>query len=133
LLGDVHDLDVLWATATSCHIFPDADSRKSWRERILSERTKRIERYRKKMTGPDSLWQVWRAALPQGKQIHTLATRRMKLWANSLDPDFSHSEYVASLALQLYDGLLASGWQPSVDGMSANPGATRDITKLPST
>jgi exopolyphosphatase/guanosine-5'-triphosphate,3'-diphosphate pyrophosphatase len=119
LLGDVHDLDVLWATATSCHIFPDADSRKSWRERILSERTKRIERYRKKMTGPDSLWQVWRAALPQGKQIHTLATRRMKLWANSLDPDFSHSEYVASLALQLYDGLLASGWQPSVDGISA--------------
>jgi HD superfamily phosphodiesterase len=119
LLGDVHDLDVLWATAVSCHIFPDADSRQHWRERILSERTKRVERYRKKMTGPDSLWQVWRAALPQGKQIQILATRRMKLWASTLDPDFPHSERVASLALQLYDGLLASGWQPSVDGVSA--------------
>jgi CHAD domain-containing protein/HD superfamily phosphodiesterase len=119
LLGEVHDLDVLWATAISCHVFPDADSRKRWRDRILSERGKRIERYRKRMTGPDSLWLVWRAALPQGKQIQALATRRMKLWANGLDPDFPHSERVASLALQLYDGLLATGWQPAVDGISA--------------
>ena len=119
LLGEVHDLDVLWATAISCHIFPDADSRRLWHERILRERNQRIERYRKKMVGPDSLWQVWRAALPQGKQIQALATRRMKLWANGLDPDFAHSERVAGLALQLYDGLLASGWLPSVDGSSA--------------
>jgi CHAD domain-containing protein/HD superfamily phosphodiesterase len=119
LLGEVHDLDVLWTTAVSCHTFPDDSSRRRWRERIVSERTKRIERYRKKMIGPASLWQVWRAALPQGKQVETLATRRMKLWANHLDPDFAHSERVASLALQLYDGLLASGWQPSVDAVSA--------------
>jgi len=37
-----------------------------------------------------------RAGLPQGKQIEVLATRRMKLWANGLDPDFPHSERVAS-------------------------------------
>ncbi|MGC1536620.1 MAG: CHAD domain-containing protein [Candidatus Sulfotelmatobacter sp.] len=119
LLGEVHDLDVLWATATSCHVFRDQDSRKRWHERILSERAKRIEGYRRKMTGPASLWQVWRAALPQGKQIQALATRRMKLWAHGLDPDFAHSERVASLALQLYDGLLASGWQSSADAVSA--------------
>lgn len=129
LLGEVHDLDVLWATAVSCHVFPDPalpdsalpkqDSRRRWHERILSERTKRIERYRKKMIGPDSLWQVWRAALPRGKQIEVLATRRMKLWANCLDPDFAHSERVGGLALQLYDGLLASGWRPAVDGIAA--------------
>ena len=119
LLGEVHDLDVLWNTAVSCHVFPDEDSRRRWRQRIVAERAKRIDRYRKKMIGPDSLWQVWRAGLPQGKQIQALATRRMKLWANSLDPDFAHSERVAALALQLYDGLLASGWQASVDGISA--------------
>ncbi len=119
LLGEVHDLDVLWATAVSCQVFPDEDSRRRWRERILAERSQRIDRYRAKMVGPESLWQVWRAALPQGKQIQVLATRRMKLWANGLDPDFPHSERVASLALQLYDGLLAGGWQPSVDGISA--------------
>jgi exopolyphosphatase/guanosine-5'-triphosphate,3'-diphosphate pyrophosphatase len=119
LLGEVHDLDVLWSTAVSCHIFPDEPSRRRWHQRILAERTKRIEGYRRKMVGPDSLWHVWRAALPQGKQIPALATRRMKLWANSLDPDFPHSERVASLALQLYDGLLASGWRNSIDDISA--------------
>jgi CHAD domain-containing protein/HD superfamily phosphodiesterase len=119
LLGEVHDLDVLWATSVSCHIFPDADSRNRWHERIIEERNKRIDRYRAKMKGENSLWQVWRAALPQGTQIQALATRRMKLWAAGLDPDFAHSERVASLALQLYDGLLATGWQPAVDGSSA--------------
>src|ERR1700728_2879389 len=88
LLGEVHDLDVLWATAVSCQVFPDPHSRRRWHERILAERTKRIDQYRKKKVGLDSLWQVWRAALPQGKQIQALATRRMKLWANGLDPDF---------------------------------------------
>jgi CHAD domain-containing protein/HD superfamily phosphodiesterase len=119
LLGEVHDLDVLWATAVSCYVFPDADSRRRWHDRIVTERTKRIDLYRKKMIGPDSWWQVWRSALPQGKQIQALASQRMKLWANGLDPDFPHSERVASLALQLYDGLLGLGWQPAVDGISA--------------
>ncbi len=119
LLGEVHDLDVLWSTAISCHIFPNQFSRQRWHERILSQRTKRIDRYRAKMTGPDSLWQVWRAALPEGRQIQQLATRRMKMWANGLDPDFPHSERVASLALQLYDGLQACAWQPAVDSVSA--------------
>src|SRR5213075_2670987 len=40
LLGEVHDLDVLWATATSCHVFQDADSRNRWHVQILSERSK---------------------------------------------------------------------------------------------
>lgn len=119
LLGEVHDLDVLWSTAISCHVFPDQDSRKRWHERIASQRSKRIDGYRARMVGENSLWQVWRSVLPQGKQIEVLATRRMKLWANSLDPDFPHSERVASLALQLYDGLLGIGWQPAVDAISA--------------
>src|SRR5579863_1601041 len=119
LLGEVHDLDVLWSTALSCRVFADEDSRRRWHERILAQRIKRIDLYREKMIGPGSLWQVWRAALPQGRQIQALATRRMKLWANGLDPDFPHSERVAGLALQLYDGLLSSGWQPSVEGVSA--------------
>ena len=119
LLGEVHDLDVLWSTALSCHIFPDVQSRTLWHERITRERAKRIERYREKMMGPDSLWNIWRAALPQGKQVEVLALRRMKLWASGLDPDFLHAERVASLALQLYDGLLHLSWQPAVDTASA--------------
>ena len=119
VLGEIHDLDVLWSAAVSCHIFPDPASRNLWHQRILTGRAQRLDRYRAKMLGPDSLWQIWREKLPKGKQIQQLATRRMKLWANGLDPDFPHSERVASLALQLYDGLLVSGWQPAVDGVSA--------------
>jgi CHAD domain-containing protein len=119
LLGEVHDLDVLWATAISSHVFYDAQTRALWHEWIRRERMERIERYRAKMIGPDSLWNIWRALLPQGKQIQILAMRRMKLWASGLDPDFPHSERVASFALQLYDGLLASSWRPAVDAASA--------------
>jgi len=109
LLGDVHDLDVLWATAISGHIFPDEASRKQWQERIQRERSERVEEYRNKTVGTDSLWHVWRAGLPQGKQIQQIATRRMKLWAKALDPDFGHAERVARLALELYDGLMTRG------------------------
>jgi CHAD domain-containing protein/HD superfamily phosphodiesterase len=133
LLGEVHDLDVLWATAVTSQIFsteassseispsesiadgslskPQVPSgselRERWHRQIAGERAKRIERYRKKMIGPDSLWNVWRAGLPQGRQIQLLATQRIKLWAKALDPDFAHSEHVARLALELYDGLAA--------------------------
>jgi CHAD domain-containing protein/HD superfamily phosphodiesterase len=105
LLGEVHDFDVLWATALKYHLFPDEASRKTWHTRIVEERTKRVEEYRQRMTGPESLWNLWRAGLPQGKQVQEIATRRMKLWAKALDPDFAHSERVARLALELYDGL----------------------------
>jgi CHAD domain-containing protein/HD superfamily phosphodiesterase len=133
LLGEVHDLDVLWATALSCHIFPDEASRKHWHEGILEERTKRIDEYRAKTVGPDSLWNVWRLGLPQGKQIQEIATRRMKLWAKALDPDFAHSERVARLSLEIYDGLVAKGLfaaeLPSSPS-DANSGATDARTSL---
>ena len=39
LLGEVHDLDVLWATALQVNAFPDAESRSKWHSRIIEERT----------------------------------------------------------------------------------------------
>jgi CHAD domain-containing protein len=106
-LGEVHDLDVLWATALQIKAFPDAEARSRWHSRIVEERTQRINKYREKMLGKSSLWQVWRAALPRGEQIETAAFSRLKLWASLLDPDFKHSTHVARLALELYDGLPA--------------------------
>jgi CHAD domain-containing protein/HD superfamily phosphodiesterase len=105
LLGEVHDLDVLWATALQVNAFPDAEARTKWHSRILEERTRRIDKYRSKMLGKSSLWQLWRAQLPVGKQIESAALSRLKLWASFLDPNFKHSVHVARLALQLYDGL----------------------------
>ena len=105
LLGEVHDLDVLWATALQVNAFLDPKSRSRWQGRILDERTRRLDKYRSRMVGKDSLWQVWRGDLPQGKQIESAALGRLKLWASFLDPDVKHSTHVTRLALQLYDGL----------------------------
>jgi HD superfamily phosphodiesterase len=109
VLGEVHDLDVLWTTAMQISAFPDAESRSRWHGRIREERAQRIAKYRSKMVGKESLWQLWRAELPQGKQIEAAALSRLKRWGAFLDPDFKHAIHVSRLALQLYDGLQANG------------------------
>ena len=109
LLGEVHDLDVLWATAVEIMAFPDVESQSRWREKLNVERAKRIERYREKMVGRQSLWRVWRAELPSGPQLRAAAMSRLRVWAGYLDPDFPHSQRVAQLALLLYDGLKDAG------------------------
>jgi len=113
LLGDVHDLDVLWMTATLVNAFAGPESRQRWHGIVFEVREKRIARYRGRMVGPSSLWRVWREDLPQGDQIRAAATARLKLWASFLDPDFAHSQHVAVLAGQLFDGLEKLGLTPS--------------------
>ncbi len=125
LLGEVHDLDVFWATALDCHIFNHDAEKNSWHERVLAERVKRVDEYRSRTTGKDSLWHIWRAGLPQGKQIKDIATRRMKLWAKALDPDSAHSERVSRFSLDLFNGLTAGGLlnSKSVTGESSEEDA----------
>jgi CHAD domain-containing protein len=113
LLGDVHDLDVLWATATQVNAFASPESRAHWHAVIQEVREKRIARYRELMLGPESLWRVWRAQLPQGKQVQAAAMARLRLWASVLDPDFTHSQRVAELARQMFAGLAKLGLVPS--------------------
>lgn len=109
LLGEVHDLDVLWATAVKVNKFPDAESRGRWRDLIEGERQDRINEYRRKMLGKNSLWRVWRARLPRGTQLERGSLERLKLWASFLDPESQKSHRVTRLALQLYDGLVGTG------------------------
>jgi len=109
LLGEVHDLDVLWATALQIKAFPDAESRAHWHAKVAEERSRRIQDYRARMVGEKSLWQVWRKELPSGPQIEAASLGRLRVWGSLLDPDSRHSNHVAELALQLYDGLPARG------------------------
>ena len=109
LLGEVHDLDVLWATAVDIMAFPDVESQSRWREKLNVERAKRTARYREKMVGRQSLWRVWRAQLPSGPQLRAAAISRLRVGAGYLDPDFPHSQRVAQLALLLYDGMKDAG------------------------
>ena len=109
LLGEVHDLDVLWSTAQSVQAFPDLESRRRWHDKITHERNKRVGRYRELMLGKQSLWRAWRAQLPQGPQLRAAALSRLRVWASYLDPDFAHSQRVSQLALHLYEGLSHAG------------------------
>jgi CHAD domain-containing protein len=112
LLGDVHDLDVLWDTAMEVNAFASAESRARWQAIVSEARAKRVDRYRERMVGPQSLWPVWRAELPQGKQIGVTAMTRLRLWSSYLDPDVAHSRRVSELALQLFGGLARANLAP---------------------
>lgn len=105
ILGEIHDLDVLWQTALQIKAFPDAVARAEWRTRLVQEREQRLAMYRSKMIGKNSLWTVWRESLPREDECKTLGLERLKIWAAFLDPKTSHSKHVAELALQIYDGV----------------------------
>jgi CHAD domain-containing protein len=103
-LGEVHDFDVL-RSMIRAHAGIDTEERVRWQQRIIEERQKRLNFYRKKMLGKNSLWQVWRSELPSGAALEQAALEKLKTWASFLDPDPAHSALVAHIALQLYDGL----------------------------
>ncbi len=112
LLGDVHDLDVLWDAAMEVNAFASPESRARWQAIIHEAREKRVDKYRERMVGPQSLWPVWRSDLPQGKQIEVAAMTRLRLWSSYLDPDVAHSRRMSGLALQLFDGLAQANLSP---------------------
>jgi exopolyphosphatase/guanosine-5'-triphosphate,3'-diphosphate pyrophosphatase len=108
LLGEVHDLDVLWATALKLNKFGDSNERNHIRDIIESQRTQRLNQYREKMVGKSSLWRRWRERLPQGDEQVRGGLERLKTWASFLDPESQNSCRVARLALQLYDALVGT-------------------------
>ena len=119
VLGEVHDLDVLWDTAVRIHAFEAPEDRLRWTERIAEERRKRVEDYKQRAHGSESIWRKWRALLPEDERAEHATMRRLQAWASVLDPDFSHTRRVSALAVQLYDGLARVG------AISANGSAAR--------
>jgi exopolyphosphatase/guanosine-5'-triphosphate,3'-diphosphate pyrophosphatase len=109
LLGEIHDLDVLWATIVRLKPAVPAPIRAKWQAAIEPERSRRLAAYRAKMTGPKSRFTAWRAALPEGESLERARLDWLAVWASFLDPDFSHSAYVAKIATLLFDAILDSG------------------------
>ena len=107
-LGEVHDLDVLRALIRE-HPEMKAEDRERWYARITEERQKRLDLYRAKMLGKNSLWKVWRAELPDGPTLEKAAMQKLRVWASFLDHDVRHSMHVTRMALQLYDALARHG------------------------
>jgi hypothetical protein len=113
VLGEIHDLDVLWDTALHIRAFEMPDERLRWAERIAEERRQRVENYRQQAQGPESIWLKWRALLPDERRAERATMRRLHSWATVLDPDSAHTRRVSALAVQLYDGLARVGMFPA--------------------
>ncbi len=120
-LGEVHDLDELWATACANHVFSGEAERSRWRQVISAEREKRVQAYRARMLGPASLWRQWREGLPQGDDLRRAVLKRFEIWAAFLNEDQPHARHVLRLSLALYDGLSRAGVLKvdGYDGVSA--------------
>lgn len=108
-LGEVHDLDVLWASLRKTGPLFDAAEHARWGEWTGKERQSRIEDYRKLTVGKNSLWRVWRTSLPDGARLESAALAKLGVWASFRDPDFGAKQRLAERALQLFDGLAAAG------------------------
>jgi CHAD domain-containing protein len=106
LLGEVHDFDVLAAELAKSSA-ADASALPRWREILDRQRKQRIEEYRRQMLGRNSLWHVWREGLPQGEELDAAVLARLACWSEFRDPDFSRTQRIARLALELFDGLAA--------------------------
>jgi len=105
MLGELHDLHVLWRTALHIGALSDGEVRSTWRARIEEESRARIQTYREKTVGQDSIWPVWSAGLLAGRALEQAAEARIRIWASYRDPDFARTQDLADVAMQLFDGL----------------------------
>ncbi len=105
LLGEVHDLDVLWAALIRLRPQLTPAEKEKWRAIIAMERSRRLAAYRAKMIGPKSRWQVWRSSLPAGSELELARIDWLTVWASYLDPDPVRTRHVSRLAIEIYDGL----------------------------
>jgi len=109
VLGEIHDLDVLWATALKNRAFPAPEDREHWRSAIARERAARVAVYKEKLVGRTSLLHVWRDGLVSGDSLQRAIAKKFEIWAGFMDPDPAHAKRVLQRSLEIYDGLVASG------------------------
>jgi CHAD domain-containing protein len=127
LLGEVHDLDVLWNTARQIQAFVSLPERQQWYAAVSRERTQRVQAYRGKMLGRHSLWQEWRNGLPAGEKLQRAVLKGFETWAASLDPDPAHTQLVTQFSLELYDALRGVGLVPARSAGAVSP---RDLLQV---
>ena len=109
LLGEIHDLDIVRESVFSVCASADAEALQKWEEVLGRERLLRIERYSDLMLGENSLWGVWRTALPRGPAAREASLKKLQAWSKFLDSDLQHSRRVARFAVQIHDALSALG------------------------
>lgn len=120
LLGEIHDLDVLWETARAIRAFQNPQQRTIWQKSITTPRKARLDKYRALMVGKLSLWTTWRKGLPSGEGLRKAILKKFETWSELRDRDRLHTENVLGFALQLFDFLVTQKLlkAPDVDGVT---------------
>lgn len=109
LLGEIHDLDVVRESVLSVCASADPAALQKWGEIIAAERLQRVQRYAELMSGEQSLWRVWRSALPQGKAAREASLKKLQAWSAFMDTDLEHNRRVSRFAVQIHDSLARFG------------------------
>jgi CHAD domain-containing protein len=109
VLGEVHDLDVLWATALHIRAFATPEEKERWHGTIARERGERVAFYRQMLMGRASLFRRWRQGLISGDNLRRAIGRKFEIWADFIDPDPPHARRVLRRSLEIYDGLASCG------------------------
>jgi exopolyphosphatase/guanosine-5'-triphosphate,3'-diphosphate pyrophosphatase len=114
-LGEIHDLDVLAATARQIRAYANPEDRTRWHNVIVSQRNERLEKYRAKMLGRHSLWAEWRGGLPSGDALKEAILKKFETWAFLREDDHLHTEGVLDISLKLFDFLRGEKLLPSLE------------------
>lgn len=110
LLGEVHDLDVLWGKLKELGPAVSRESKSAWKSAINRERKKRLAQYAAKTSRKNSAWQRWREELPSGEKLDRAVLAELAAWSRFRTPEFFHSQQIADLAAELFDSLEARGF-----------------------
>lgn len=109
LLGEIHDLDVFRESLVSTTASAAPEDLQRWEDILATERRLRVERYALLTSGKDSLWQIWRSALPRGQAAREASLEKLKAWSAYMDSDLQHGRRVARFAVQIHDSLTRLG------------------------
>ena len=110
LLGEVHDLDVLWSKVIRARPASDRATLTKWKAAIEQERDQHLAQYRSSATGKNSIWRAWRAALPENEKLEEAALAKLGAWAAFRTPQFAYVQRIAARAAELYDLLATRGF-----------------------
>src|SRR5579864_478568 len=110
LLGDVHDLDVLWSRVIRVRPESDRATLATWKAAIEEQKKRRLAQYRSSAASKNSVWQAWRAALPQDEKLEEATVAKLGMWASFRTPEFTPVQRIAARAVELYNVLAARGF-----------------------
>lgn len=119
LLGEVHDLDVLWNKLKNLQPAVPHERKTVWKSAIERERKKRLTQYAAKASRNYSAWQRWRESLPSADALDQAILAQLAAWSRFRTPEFIHAQRAADLAAELFDALEARGFAVGLPGPRA--------------